>query len=137
MWGTLYFTQQAIPLMKQQGGGKIINFVSRRGLQCLPGAGAYATAKEGIRALTRVSARELGRYNIQVNCISPAASSPAADKFVRDDPERAKAMFAQTALGRLGDPRRDIGRVAVFLATDMSDFVTGQTISADGGIVMP
>jgi NAD(P)-dependent dehydrogenase (short-subunit alcohol dehydrogenase family) len=134
--GTLYFMQCAIPVMKAQGAGKIINFVSRRGLQCMAGAGAYAASKEGIRALSRVAARELGAFNIQVNCVSPAATSPAAEKFAMENPDRAKAIRAEMALGRLGDPERDIGRVALFLATEMSDYVTGQTISADGGIVM-
>jgi NAD(P)-dependent dehydrogenase (short-subunit alcohol dehydrogenase family) len=134
--GTLYFMQSVIPVMKAQGAGKIINFVSRRGLQCMAGAGAYAASKEGIRALSRVAARELGAFNIQVNCISPAATSPAAEKFAAENPDRANAIRAEMALGRLGDPQRDIGRVALFLATEMSDYVTGQTISADGGIVM-
>ena len=136
LWGTLYFMQNAFPLMKAQGGGKVINFVSRRGLQCSAGAGPYAAAKEAIRALSRVAAREWGQHNIQVNCISPAAVSPPSTKLAKEQPEVMKKILSEMALGRLGDPEVDIGRVALFLATEMSDFVTGQTLCADGGIMM-
>lgn len=134
--GSFQFMQCAFPLMKAQGGGKIINFVSRRGLMTMAGAGAYAAAKEGIRALSRVAAREWGKHNIQVNCISPAAISPPSLKLAEEQPEAFKRILSEMALGRLGDPEKDIGRIAIFLATDMSDYLTGQTLSADGGIVM-
>lgn len=136
LYGSLYFMQNVAPAMHKQGGGKIINFASRRGISGMAGAAAYAATKEGIRALTRVAAREWGRMNIQVNCISPAAKSPPSDKLFAENPAIAEKILGEMALGRLGDAERDIGQVAVFLACSMSDFITGQTLNADGGIVM-
>jgi NAD(P)-dependent dehydrogenase (short-subunit alcohol dehydrogenase family) len=100
------------------------------------GFGIYAATKEGVRGLSRVAAREWGRYNIRVNVINPAALSPAAVEFLAAHPEEAKGYKSQIALGRFGDPTDDIGPVAAFLAGPDSRYVTGQTINTDGGLVM-
>jgi NAD(P)-dependent dehydrogenase (short-subunit alcohol dehydrogenase family) len=133
--GTLYFMQAAFPQLKARGGS-IINLGSRNGVIGEAGFSIYAATKEGIRGLSRVAAREWGRHHIRVNVINPAASTPASVKYGADHPDRMREILSTIALGRLGDPVDDLGRVAVFLAGEESRYVTGQTINADGGQVM-
>jgi len=133
--GTLYHMQAAFPYLKANGGS-IINLGSREGIVGGAGFGIYAATKEAIRALSRTAAREWGRYGIRVNVICPAALSPKAVKYLTEHPDHAEYYKAQTALGRLGDPREDIGPVAAFLASPAAHYVTGQTLNADGGQVM-
>jgi len=136
LYGTFYFMQAVFAQMKAQGGGKIINFASRAGIEGSIGFAAYAATKEGIRGMSRVAAREWGKHNIQVNVICPAALSPAAVAYLKDRPEARDRYLQEIPLGRFGDPERDIGRVAVFLASADSAYVTGQTMNVDGGQVM-
>jgi NAD(P)-dependent dehydrogenase (short-subunit alcohol dehydrogenase family) len=117
-------------------GGAIINLGSREGIFGGLGMGIYAATKEGIRGLSRVAAREWGVHKIRVNVICPAALSPAAVKYLEEFPEQAEMYRKQLALGYFGDSEADIGPVALFLASDESRYVTGQTINADGGQMM-
>jgi NAD(P)-dependent dehydrogenase (short-subunit alcohol dehydrogenase family) len=133
LYGTLYFMQAVLPLMKQQHSGKIVNFASRTGIEGMLGFGAYATAKEGIRGLSRVAAREWGAYGICVNVVCPAALTPAADKYLEANPLERTRYLSEIALGRFGDPEQDIGRVVAFLCSAGADYITGQTINVDGG----
>ena len=133
--GTIQHMQAAFPHLKERGGS-IINFGSREGIHGGLGFGIYAATKEGVRALSRVAAREWGRHNIRVNVICPAALSPIAIKYLAEFPEQAEMYRKEISLGRFGDPETDIGPVAVFLASDDSRYVTGQTINADGGQIM-
>ena len=118
------------PLMKARGGGAIVNLGSGAGTEGLAGLGAYAVAKEGIRALTKVAMLEWGADNIRVNTICPWARSDYWDGLA--DRQRA-ARVARNPLRRIGDPEADIGAVVVFLAGDAGSYVTGQTIHVDGG----
>jgi NAD(P)-dependent dehydrogenase (short-subunit alcohol dehydrogenase family) len=133
--GTLYHMQEAYPHLRTKGGS-IINLGSREGIFGGPGMSVYAANKEGIRGLSRSVAREWGREKIRINVICPAALSPVAVQYLDSHPEEAKGYLAQTALGYFGDPLQDIGPVVVFLASDESRYVTGQTINADGGQMM-
>jgi NAD(P)-dependent dehydrogenase (short-subunit alcohol dehydrogenase family) len=133
--GTMYHMQAAFPHMKGRGGS-IINFGSRTGTVGEAGFGIYAATKEGIRGLSRVAAREWGQHNIRVNVICPAALSEATKKFLAENPDQEKYYISIVPLRRLGDPERDIGPVAVFLASDEARYVTGQTINAEGGMTM-
>jgi len=133
--GTIQHMQAAFPHLKERGGS-IINFGSREGVHGGLGFGIYAATKEGVRALSRVAAREWGKHNIRVNVICPAALSPIAIKYLAEFPEQAEMYRKEISLGRFGDPETDIGPVAVFLASDDSRYVTGQTINADGGQIM-
>jgi NAD(P)-dependent dehydrogenase (short-subunit alcohol dehydrogenase family) len=133
--GTLYCMQAAVPHLKVRGGC-IINFGSREGIHGGTGFGIYAATKEAIRGLSRSAAREWGKYNIRVNVICPAALSPAAIEYLDKYPDHAKAYLKEIALGRFGDPELDIGPIAVFLASDDSKYLTGQTLNADGGQAM-
>lgn len=133
--GTLNHMQAAFPHLKVKGGS-IINLGSREGIMGGVGFGIYAATKEGIRALSRVGAREWGKYNIRVNVICPAALTPIAVQYLKDNPEAADFYLKDIALGRFGDPTEDIGPVAAYLASDGARYVSGQTINADGGLVM-
>lgn len=135
LFGTLYHMQAAFPHLKKRGGS-IINFGTRQGIYGEPGDGIYGANKEGIRALSRSAAREWGQHNIRVNVINPAALSPAAARFFDENPERGAEYMRAIALGRFGDPEGDIAPIAVFLASDASHYLTGQTLNADGGQIM-
>lgn len=132
LMGTIYHMQAAYPHLKQRGGS-VINFGSREGIHGGKGFGAYAATKEGIRGWSRVAAREWGVDKIRVNVLCPAALSPAANDYLENNPEHAKAYLATIALGYFGDPAGDIGPIATFLASDDSRYLTGQTLNADGG----
>jgi NAD(P)-dependent dehydrogenase (short-subunit alcohol dehydrogenase family) len=94
----------------------------------------YAAAKEAIRALSRSASRDWGRHGVRVNVIQPGARSKVSDKYLREHPEHEQAILAQIPLGYLGDAEPDVGWVAVFLASEDARYVTGQTISATGGL---
>lgn len=135
LYGSFQHMQAALPHMKNKGGS-IINFGSYEGIHGGVGFAAYAATKEAIRGLSRTAARELGKYKIRVNVICPAALSPIAEQWVRDFPEEAEKVMNLVALGYLGDCIEDIGPAALFLASDDSRYVTGQTINVDGGQMM-
>jgi len=132
---TWYCCVAVFPYMKDRGG-KIINFGSAAGIMGLPGTAAYGATKEGIRGFTRVTAREWGKYRINMNIICPFASTPAYKVYLEKWPEEMKRSVEALPLGRIGDPEKDIGRAAVFLASADSDYMTGQTLNVDGGSVM-
>ena len=133
--GTLYHMQAAFPYLRE-GGGSIVNFGTRQGIYGEPGDGIYGAGKEGIRALSRSAAREWGQFGVRVNVINPAAASPAARKFLDANPERAQKYYDEISLRRFGEPDEDIAPIAVFLASEESQYLTGQTLNADGGQIM-
>jgi NAD(P)-dependent dehydrogenase (short-subunit alcohol dehydrogenase family) len=132
---TFLCCKAVFPYMKNRGG-KIINFGSSSGILGQAGQAAYAATKEAIRALSRTAAREWGKYKINVNVICPGAAGPAYYEFKKKYPELIAESLKSKALGRIGDPEKDIGRVAVFLASEDSDYITGGTIMVDGGSCM-
>jgi len=133
-WSTLWAMQAVFPYMKEKGG-KIINFGSMSGQRGERGLGPYNVTKEAIRTLTRTAAREWGRYGINVNVINPGAKTRALEESQRDHPPKTPPEKA-IPLGRLGDPEKDIGAVALFLASSDGDYITGMTMMADGGLLM-
>jgi NAD(P)-dependent dehydrogenase (short-subunit alcohol dehydrogenase family) len=133
LMGTLWCMRSAFPYMKTSGG-KIINFGSLAGQRGQAGTAPYNVSKEAIRALSRTAAREWARYRINVNVINPAAQTDALTASQNANPVRESARH--TPLGRMGDPLADIAPVALFLASSDSDFVTGMTLMADGGLLI-
>ena len=131
-YGVWFAMQAAFPHMSERGG-KIINFGSNAAVNGLPGKSAYAAAKEAVRGITRVAATEWGQYKINVNVICPIAATPGVLKWQEEQPRQYKAAMASTPMRRFGDSEKDIGRVVVFLASDDSGYITGQTIMVDGG----
>lgn len=132
--GSLQLMQLCFPHMRDQGGGSIINMGSSYGLRCEPGFLAYASAKESIRTLTRTAAKEWGKHKIRVNTILPSALTPKSIWYLEQS-GTYDLELSKVALGRFGTSD-DIAPTALFLASDESDFVTGQTIGVDGGATM-
>ncbi len=132
MFGALYFTQACLPLLPDDAG-RIINLGSVSGTRGDAGFGAYAMAKEAIRGLSRVAARECGPRGITVNTICPLADSPGMDYMASIDADFVPALAASTALGRIGSSERDVGRTVAFLCSEAGGYITGQTINVDGG----
>jgi NAD(P)-dependent dehydrogenase (short-subunit alcohol dehydrogenase family) len=130
---TLHCMQAAFPHLRE-GGGSVVNVGSNTAIEGAPLFGAYAVAKEGIRGLSRVAAREWGRFGIRVNVICPFGDSPAAVEFNEAHPEAAAAILRSTPLGRMGDCEQDVGRAVAALVSDDMDYVTGATIMLDGGM---
>ena len=131
--GTLYAMQAALPHLKARGGGTVINFGSSAAMDGAVTFGAYAMAKEAIRGLSRVAAREWGRYGIRVNVVVPNAMSPGSERFRDEHPERFAKMEAALPLGRVGDPELDIGRAVVALVSEDLGYLTGETLRLTGG----
>lgn len=123
----------AFPHMVKQGGGRIINMCSLNGVNAHMYTADYNAAKEALRALTRTAAREWAAHKILANVICPAAATAAYEAFRQADPDNAEASLRLNPMGRMGDAEEDIGGVALFLASDDSRYVTGNTIYADGG----
>jgi NAD(P)-dependent dehydrogenase (short-subunit alcohol dehydrogenase family) len=132
---SLWAMQAVFPYMKANGG-KIINFGSGNGIGAMKGTAAYNATKEAIRSLTRTAAAEWGRYNINVNVIVPTIVTDSARAFLTDRPGIEDKLLAGIPMRRMGDVDRDIGPVAVFLASSDSNFVTGQTLHVDGGQIL-
>ncbi|GAA0437598.1 3-oxoacyl-[acyl-carrier-protein] reductase [Lentibacillus halophilus] len=131
---TFYLMQAAIPHL-QETKGKIINFASGAGIEGHANQAAYAAAKEAIRAITRVTANEFGKDGINVNLIAPIANSPGVQQWAKEQPEYYQDVLENIPLRRFGELEEDIGRAAVFLASDDSNYITGQTINVDGGSI--
>lgn len=134
--GVFLCTQAVLPHLVKQKYGKIINISSMAALGTNnPGTAAYAAAKAGVIALTKVAAREAGPYGINVNCILPgriitdmiytSRTKEEVDRFISDGKK-------SSVLGRTGNPE-DIANLALFLASEDSSFMSGQVIRMDGG----
>lgn len=136
LYGSIWHMQAAFPHLQARGGGSIINLGSRQGTYGEGGWTAYAATKEAVRGLTRSSAREWGVHNIRVNVLNPSAITEGAEQWLKDFPEEAARNLASVALARWGKAYEDIGPVAVFLASDDSSYMTGQTFNVEGGMVM-
>lgn len=132
-WGTYWAMQTCFPILRARGGGSIINLGSLNGVNAHLYTVDYNLAKETIRSFSRSAAREWARLGIRVNVICPAAVTPAYEMFQQFAPENAAELLAMNPMGRMGDPEADIGGVAVFLASDDSRYLTGNTLFVDGG----
>ncbi|MDO9464713.1 MAG: 3-oxoacyl-ACP reductase family protein [bacterium] len=132
---TMICSKYAIPGMKEKGWGRIINVSSisaRSGGG--PGGTSYASAKGGMSTFTKGLAKELGLYGITVNAIAPGVILTDIHKKF-STPEDLEKLKSQTALGRLGQPE-DIAGSVLFLASDSASYITGETISINGGLRM-
>jgi len=134
--GVTNVMQSCLPYLKS-GGGRVINFGSGAGIGAARGYAAYGPVKEAVRAITRIAAREWGQYGINVNAICPFAKSDQFDEWAEANPDQARAALAGTVLGRAGDTEHDIGRAAVFLASEDAALITGHSLMVDGGQSMP
>jgi 3-oxoacyl-[acyl-carrier protein] reductase len=131
--GVFNCTQAVTPHMIKQGSGVIVNASSVVGLYGNFGQTNYVATKSGVIGMTKVWARELGRFGIRVNAVAPGF---ILTEMVQKMPENVLAdMKSHTPVGRLGEPR-DIANAYLWLASDEASFVHGATISVDGGIVI-
>jgi 3-oxoacyl-[acyl-carrier protein] reductase len=131
--GVFNCAQAVIPTMIEQGGGVILNASSVVGLYGNFGQTNYVATKAGVIGMTKVWARELGRYKIRVNAVAPGF---ILTEMVKKMPEKVlTTMQEHTPIGRLGEPE-DIANTFLWLASDEASFVHGTTISVDGGIVL-
>ena len=134
--GAFHFTRSVAPLMKRAGRGAIVNISSGAGRSySLTGIQAYASAKAGLIGFTRQTARELGRHGIRVNSVAPGfmRTNPATELQWEAMGAAGQARLMDSiALGRLGAPE-DVARAVLFFVSDDAAYVTGQTISVDGG----
>jgi NAD(P)-dependent dehydrogenase (short-subunit alcohol dehydrogenase family) len=135
-WGTFHCMQVAFPHLRAVGDGRVINVGSAAGTLGMAGLGAYAAAKEAIRGLSRVAAREWGEFGITVNVFCPSSASPGMLAWAKEHPDEYQAAIATRAIRRDGDPVTDIGPLVVFLAGSGSGFITGETIMINGGNAM-
>jgi len=131
--GTYFCSQRASKMMMKQNFGRIINISSIVGTHGNNGQTAYSASKSFIIGFTSSAAKELGRYNITVNAIAPGVIETDLTKDLK--PEIKNAMIENVALGRIGTPE-DIARVALFLASPLGDYVSGQIIGVDGCQIM-
>lgn len=130
--GVFLCSKAVIPQMLKQGKGKIVNTASIAGLVAFDQLSAYCASKGGIIALSREMAVEYAPKKINVNCIAPGIIKTAMTKDMLNDPATIQGFTASTPYPRLGEPE-DIAMAAVYLASDESDFVTGQVLAVDGG----
>lgn len=131
--GVFNCTQAVAPVMARQKSGVILNATSIVGLDGNFGQTNYVATKSGVIGMTKVWARELGKFGIRVNAVAPGFT---ATEMVTAMPEKIlEGMRARTPLGRMGEPR-DIANAYLFLASDEASFITGETLRVDGGIVV-
>src|SRR4051812_36599681 len=130
-FASFWFMRACFPYLK--GGGRVINLRSGTENQSMVGYGAYVAAKAAVGGLTPAAAREWGRHGITVNALAPFALSPSAEADLAGQPGRLEAVYRQLSIPRSGDVEADVGRAAVFLAGPDASFITGCTLSVDGG----
>jgi 3alpha(or 20beta)-hydroxysteroid dehydrogenase len=130
--GTWLGIQKVAPVMRERGGGSIINLSSMVGLRGLPGYSVYGASKWAVRGITRHAAAELGAYGIRVNAILPGAIDETGMFNSAETPELEEELVQATPLRRFGR-REDVSDLVVFLASDESAFMTGTDQLIDGG----
>ncbi|MEG1292742.1 MAG: SDR family NAD(P)-dependent oxidoreductase [Clostridium sp.] len=132
LYATFYYMRVAFPYLKETQGS-VVNIASGAGLFGKPGQSSYAAAKEGIRGLSRVAATEWGEFGININVVCPLVMTPALEKWRQEYPEVYRDTMKNIPLKRFGDAEKDIGRVCVFLASEDASYISGETITVQGG----
>ncbi|MBU6081329.1 3-oxoacyl-[acyl-carrier-protein] reductase [Allobacillus halotolerans] len=131
--GVFNCTKAVTRQMMKQRAGKIVNLASIVGVSGNPGQVNYVAAKAGVIGMTKSVAKELATRNVHVNAVAPGFISTEMTDELTD--EQKQSMYDMIPLNRLGDPE-DVANVVKFLASEESDYMTGQTIHVDGGMVM-
>lgn len=133
LYSAFYYMKACYPYLKETKGS-VINFASGAGLFGNKGQCSYAAAKEGIRGLSRVAATEWGPDDINVNVVCPLAWTTQLEQFEKAYPEAFKANVHMPPMGRYGKTEQDIGRVCVQLASPDFKFMSGETLTLEGGM---
>jgi 3-oxoacyl-[acyl-carrier protein] reductase len=130
--GVFFCSRAVLPIMRKQKSGKIINIASGTVFSGSPGRIHYVTSKAGVIGFTRTLAREVGEHNIQVNVLAPG------NTLSEENPTEEMLRFRQSSIGNRSLKRvqvpQDVVGAMLFLASPLSDFMTGQTVNVDGGI---
>ena len=132
--GPFLCIQAVAPIMRSAGGGSIINISSISARSCYPGRGAYSMSKAALENLTLQAAVELAAWKIRVNSISPGWFRTRRNEAVYQRPGELVRRNATIPLGRIG-AEEDVARLAVFLASQESEYITGESIEIDGGLL--
>jgi len=131
--GLVFLSQAVARVMKEGGGGSIINVTSADGIRHETDGGPYAISKAGVIMATRVMAQEWARSGIRVNAVAPGhIHTRLGDSVFSVRPEYEEQLLARVPLGRIGEPRELVGTM-VYLASDASSYTTGATFVVDGG----
>jgi NAD(P)-dependent dehydrogenase (short-subunit alcohol dehydrogenase family) len=131
--GAFLGIKHTVPALRRNGGGSIVNVASMLASVAVPGAAAYCASKGGLVALTRAAAVELAADSIRVNAVQPGwIETPLLRSRLAAQPERAAAMLETTPAGRLGRPE-DVAGAVLYLVSDDATFITGTTLTMDGG----
>ncbi len=133
LYSTFYYMKACYPYLKETKGS-VINFASGAGLFGNYGQCSYAAAKEGIRGLTRVAATEWGKDGINVNVVCPLAWTSQLEKWKEYNPEAFAANVHMPPMGHFGDSEKEIGRVCVQLANPDFKYMSGETLTLEGGM---
>ncbi len=133
LYAAFYYMQACYPYLKETKGS-VINFASGAGLFGNYGQCSYAAAKEGIRGLSRVAANEWAKDGINVNVVCPLAWTAQLENFEKAYPDAFKANVHTPPAGHFGDPEDEIGRVVVQLANPDFKYMTGETLTLEGGL---
>ncbi|MEG2959307.1 MAG: SDR family oxidoreductase, partial [Oscillospiraceae bacterium] len=132
LYAVFFYMKHAYPYLKETHGA-VVNFASGAGLFGKPGQASYAAAKEGIRGLTRVAATEWGPDGINCNIICPLVMTDALAQWKEAYPDTYAATIKGIPAGRFGDSEKDIGRTCVFLCSEDAKYISGETITMQGG----
>lgn len=132
LYAAFFYMRECFPYLKESKGS-VINFASGAGLFGKLGQSSYAAAKEGIRGMSRVAAAEWGPDGVRVNVICPLAMTESLKEWKEHYPDLYEKTIQGIPLGHFADPKNDIGRVCVFLASSDAEYVTGETITLQGG----
>lgn len=130
--GPFFLCKEVVPVMEKGGGGSIINVASTAGIRPGFGLGIYSISKAGLIMMTRVLASELGGLGIRVNAVAPGVIRTKMSEVLVNTEEILREIEKSVAMHRVGEPEDVVGAV-IFLASDASRYITGQTIIVDGG----
>lgn len=133
LYAAFYYMKACYPYLKETHG-TVINFASGAGLFGNYGQCSYAAAKEGIRGMSRVVATEWAKDKINVNVICPLAWTAQLERFEKEYPDAFKANVKMPPAGHYGDPETEIGSVCVHLASPDMKYLTGETLTLEGGM---
>lgn len=132
LYAAFFYMREAFTYLKESEGS-VINFASGAGISGRDGQSSYAAAKEGIRGMSRVATTEWGEFNINVNVICPLVMTKALENWREEYPELYEKTIGSIPMKRFADGENDIGRLCIFLSSEDGKYVTGQTISLQGG----
>lgn len=132
LYAVFFYMKHAYPYLKETKGS-VVNFASGAGLFGRTAQSSYAAAKEGIRGLTRVAATEWGPDGINCNIICPLVMTDQLARWKEAYPEAYAKTISGIPAGRFGDPEKDIGRTCVFLCSEDAKYISGETITMQGG----